>query len=178
MNTGRRPRRSREELRALLLAAGRSILLEEGLGPGADALNFKRAFDLVEAETGFKLTNASVIGRVWGNLADYQTDVLVELASDTSRSNVPEVAELVAGVLAGCDLSSASGARRPLPRSVESSGRPSAPRSVTRRAGRSGSTFGQPQSPATCPTGTRGCWRSSWRATTPSTRKEKKPSAV
>jgi hypothetical protein len=109
MNTGRRPRRSREELRTLLLAAGRSILLEEGLGPGADALNFKRAFDLVEAETGSKLTNASVIGRVWGNLADYQTDVLVELASDTSRSNVPEVAELVAGVLAGCDLSSAPG---------------------------------------------------------------------
>jgi hypothetical protein len=37
---------------------------------------FKSAFDRVEAETGVKLSNASVIGRVWGNLVDYQTDVL------------------------------------------------------------------------------------------------------
>ncbi len=108
MGTNRQPRRNREELRSLLLSAGRSILLEEGLGPGADALNFKGAFDRVEAETGVRLTNASVIGRVWENLVDYQTDVLVELASDTSRSNVPEVAELVAGVLASSDLSTAT----------------------------------------------------------------------
>ncbi len=107
MGTDRRPRRSRDELRALLLAAGRSILLEEGLGTGADALNFKRAFDRVEAETGVKLSNASVIGRVWDSVADYQTDVLVELASDTSRSNVPQAAELVAGVLAHYQLTTA-----------------------------------------------------------------------
>jgi hypothetical protein len=108
MSTVRRPRHSREELRALLLAAGRSILLEEGLGTGADALNFKRAFARVEAETGVKLSNASVIRRVWENLDDYQTDVLVELASDTSRSNVSEVAGVVAEVLAGSDLSTAA----------------------------------------------------------------------
>jgi hypothetical protein len=107
MSTVRKPRRSRDELRTLLLAAGRSILLEEGLGTGADALNFKRAFDRVEVETGAKLSNASVIGRVWESLADYQTDVLVELASDTSRSNVPQVADLVAAVLATYELSTA-----------------------------------------------------------------------
>lgn len=105
MATDKRPRQSREDLRALLLAAGRSILLEEGLGSVADALNFKRAFDRVESETGITLSNASVIGRVWDNLADYQTDVLVALASDTSRSNVPDVAERVAAVLADRDLS-------------------------------------------------------------------------
>lgn len=105
MATDRRPRQSREDLRALLLAAGRSILLEEGLGSVADALNFKRAFDRVESETGITLSNASVIGRVWDSLADFQTDVLVELASETSRSNVPEVADRVAAVLDGRDLS-------------------------------------------------------------------------
>lgn len=107
MATDRRPRQSREDLRALLLSAGQSILLDEGLGTVADALNFKRAFDRVESETGIKLTNASVIGRVWANLDDYQTDVLVELASDTSRSNVSEVDELVAAVLSEWDLSTA-----------------------------------------------------------------------
>jgi len=91
-----------------MLAAGRSILLEEGLGTVADALNFKRAFDRIESETGIRLSNASVIGRVWTNLDDYQTDVLVELASDTSRSNVSEVAVVVATVLANRDLSTAT----------------------------------------------------------------------
>ena len=67
-----------------------------------------------EEETGSKLTNASVIGRVWDNLADYQTDVLVELASDTSRSNVPDMAEVVAGVLEGCDLSTPEARARAL----------------------------------------------------------------
>jgi len=105
MTTDRRPRQSREDLRVLLLAAGQSILLEEGLGTVADALNFKRAFDRVESETGIRLSNASVIGRVWANLDDYQTDVLVELASDTGRSNVSEIAELVGAVLSERDLS-------------------------------------------------------------------------
>ena len=105
MNKDRRPRQSREELRALLLTTGQSILLEEGLGTVADALNFKRVFDRIETGTGVRLSNASVIGRVWENLDDYQTDVLVELASDTSRSNVPEIAELVAAILADWDMS-------------------------------------------------------------------------
>lgn len=99
MGTVGRPRRKREEIRELLLDAGRSILLEEGLGSGADALTFKHAFERVESETGIRLTNASVIGRAWDNLADYQTDVMVDLASDTSRSYVPEAAELVTGIL-------------------------------------------------------------------------------
>ncbi len=110
MATDRRPRQSRADLRALLLATGRSILLEEGFGTGTDTLSFKRAFDRIESETGIRLSNASVIGRVWANLDDYQTDVLVELASDTSRSNVSEVADVVAAVLADRDLST-DGAR-------------------------------------------------------------------
>ena len=108
MTTDRRPRQSREDIRALMLAAGRSIVLEEGIGTVGDALNFKRAFDRIESETGIRLSNASVIRRVWANLDDYQTDVLVELASDTSRSNVSEVADVVAAVLADRDLSTAS----------------------------------------------------------------------
>ena len=109
MSADRRPRIGREDLRALLLAAGRAIMLEEGLGTVADSLNFKRAYDRVEVETGIRVVNASVIGRLWENQADYQTDVLVELASDTSRSNVSDVAELVGAVLAASDLSTPAG---------------------------------------------------------------------
>lgn len=105
MSRAERPRRSREELRALLMDVGQSILLEEGLGARADALTFKRAFERIKSDTGVGLTNASVIGRLWTNQADYQTDVLVALASDRSRSTVNEVADVVAKVLEECDLS-------------------------------------------------------------------------
>ena len=54
----KRPRISREELRALLLAKGQAILQEEGLGSGAVSLTFKKVFDRVEADTGVHLTNA------------------------------------------------------------------------------------------------------------------------
>ena len=73
-------RRTKEEIRELLLDAGRQILLEEGLGVGAGDLTFKRAFDRVEATTGARLTNASVIRRVWENQAEYQADVLATVA--------------------------------------------------------------------------------------------------
>ena len=74
-------RRSRDELRALLIAAGREILEEEGLTVGAGELTFKRVFDQVEMEHGVRLTNGSVIRRVWENQDDFRTDVLIEVVS-------------------------------------------------------------------------------------------------
>ena len=102
------PRRTRDELRAALLDVGRSILLEEGLGTRADSLTFKHAFERVEAETNWRLTNASVIGRVWKNQADYQTDVLITIALDESRAEIAPVIEAISMVLNGRDLSSAA----------------------------------------------------------------------
>ena len=61
--TTRAPRRAHEELRELVVAAGMAILAEEGLRTGAD-LTFKRVFARLEADTGIRLTNASVIRRV------------------------------------------------------------------------------------------------------------------
>ena len=44
-------RRSRDELRATLVAEGRDILLTEGLHAGSSNLTFKRVFERVEATT-------------------------------------------------------------------------------------------------------------------------------
>ncbi len=74
-------RRTREELRVLLLETGRSMLQEEGLSSGAEALTFKRVFDRVEEDTGIRLTNASVIRRVWDSQLDFQSDVLIAVAN-------------------------------------------------------------------------------------------------
>jgi hypothetical protein len=78
-------RRSREELRRTLVDEGRQILLTEGLEAGSSNLTFKRVFDRVEAKTGARITNASVIKRIWENQADFQADVLVTIALGESR---------------------------------------------------------------------------------------------
>jgi hypothetical protein len=103
----RRTKQTREELRQLLLDSGRAILQEEGLGNGAESLTFKRVFDRVERDSGVRLTNASVIRRVWVNQADFQADVLATIAADDSRSEIEYTATAVASFLPEVDLSSA-----------------------------------------------------------------------
>ncbi|HEY4929417.1 MAG TPA: hypothetical protein VIH95_09740 [Acidimicrobiales bacterium] len=100
-------RRTKEEIRELVMDAGRSILVEEGLGVGAGDLTFKRAFERVEATTGERLTNASVIRRVWENQADFQTDVLASVASaGESNGELNSTIEAVAPLFAALDRSS------------------------------------------------------------------------
>ncbi|HEY5110279.1 MAG TPA: hypothetical protein VII96_11785 [Acidimicrobiales bacterium] len=104
---GRRPRRTKEEIRRLLMDAGRSILAEEGLGVGAGDVTFKRAFERVESTTGVRLTNASVIRRVWENQAEYQTDVLAAVAaSGDSTGELLATAEAVGPLFDVLDRSS------------------------------------------------------------------------
>ncbi len=95
------PRRSRDELRELLLEAGGLILRERGI----DALTFKNAFDRLEQATGIRLTNASVIRRVWESQAEFRVDVLVAVALDENEIEVDRTVEVVGPVLADIDLS-------------------------------------------------------------------------
>lgn len=102
----RQARRTKEEIRALLLDAGRSLLMEDGLGIGAAGVTFKRAFERVEATTGARLTNASVIRRVWENQAEFQTDVLAAaVSSNVSADEMAAIVEVLTPVLATLDRS-------------------------------------------------------------------------
>ncbi len=85
VSTLRSSRRTREELRTTLVEEGREILLSEGLETGSSNLTFKRVFQRVETKTGLRITNASVIRRIWENQADFQADVLVTIARDEAR---------------------------------------------------------------------------------------------
>ncbi len=105
MTPERRRRLSREELRSLLLDAGRTLLREEGLGTGAESLTFKRVFDRVEAETGIRLTNASIIRRVWENQAEFQSDVVVTIAGDEGLPELEETLAAIDPLVAGMDVS-------------------------------------------------------------------------
>jgi hypothetical protein len=85
VTTVRPARRSRDELRTRLVEEGRDILLTEGLEVGSSNLTFKRVFERLEAKTGTRITNASVIKRIWDNQAEFQADVLVSIARDEAR---------------------------------------------------------------------------------------------
>jgi hypothetical protein len=96
----------RDELRAMFVEAGLAILHEEGLGGGADMLTFKRVRERVESTMGIRTTNASIIGRIWANQYEFQTDVLEIIAADESNSEVEATMEDLAPVLAHMDPSS------------------------------------------------------------------------
>jgi len=103
----RRPRRSREELRELLIGAGRAILEQDGLSIGAGDLTFKRVFDHLEATTGIRLTNASVIRRVWENQEEFQADVVAAVAARADSSGeIDTTLEAMAPLIESFDLSS------------------------------------------------------------------------
>jgi hypothetical protein len=102
--TAKRTRHSRDELRELLLETGRTMLKEEGLSSGAEALTFKRVFDRIEQDTGTRLTNASVIRRVWESQADFQADVLVAVAKGQSGAEIDIAEAALAPVVASIRL--------------------------------------------------------------------------
>ncbi len=110
----RQPRRSRDDLRRTLLEEGRQILIEEGLDSGSSNLTFKRVFERVEMKTGVRITNASVIRRVWDNQSEFQADVLVAIAEDEARPEVGEAVDAIAAELSHLDLSTPESRSRAL----------------------------------------------------------------
>jgi hypothetical protein len=114
MSEKRKSQQSRSELRATLLEAGREILYEEGLETGSSNLTFKRVFERVEKKTGLRLTNASVIPRVWENQTDYQADVLVAIAQDEGRPEIDSTVQAIAALFDDLDLSTVESRARAL----------------------------------------------------------------
>lgn len=102
---------TRTELKELLLATGLEMLKEEGLATGAERLTFKRVFDRVEDETGIRVTNASVIRRIWRDNEDYQGDVLGLAVSDDNTDELEAAVKKAEQVLKKADLSSMAGRR-------------------------------------------------------------------
>lgn len=99
-----RTRQPRGELYGLLLNAGRDVVQQEGIETAPSNLTFKQVFERVEFMTGRRLTNASVIRRIWENQAEFQADVLVAIAQDEERPEVDLTLQAVSAVLSEVDL--------------------------------------------------------------------------
>jgi len=108
----RQARHTRQELRSLLLETGRAMLREEGLGTGAEALTFKRVFQRLETDTGIRVTNASVIRRVWENQAEFQVDVLVAIALGEYEDDIGAALDEIQPLIAGMDRSTPEARQR------------------------------------------------------------------
>lgn len=102
----------RNELKDLLIQVGLELLHEEGLAHGTERVTFKRVFDRAAAERGVQLSNASVIGRIWLDMADYQADVLAAALTNDDRDGMEETLQAAARVLTGSDLTTVTGRRR------------------------------------------------------------------
>lgn len=98
------PRRTREDLRQLLVEAGTEIVWDEGLAAGAEHVTFKRVFERLEERRGIRVTHASVIGRIWQNQEEFQTDVLTKMA----ELDVLDADDVFAASLSGLDESDRS----------------------------------------------------------------------
>ena len=99
----------RSELKALLIQVGLELLIEEGLARGTERLTFKRVFDRAAAEQGVRVTNASVIGRIWTDMADYQADVLSAALHYDDVGGMEETILAAARAVAAADLSTLDG---------------------------------------------------------------------
>jgi len=89
----------------LVVDAGMAILAEEGLRTGTD-LTFKRVFARVEADTGIRLTNASVIRRVWVDQADFQSEIMARVVAGANEvGQLGAAYDLLGPLLVTFDLS-------------------------------------------------------------------------
>ena len=101
----RRTRRSRAELHKIVLDAGRDLLLSEGLGTGAEHLSFKRVLSHVADTRGIRITNASIIGRVWQNQEEFQTDVIRSIVDQQVEEEVQETSDALVAAMGRLDVS-------------------------------------------------------------------------
>ena len=77
---GHKPRRSREETRQLVIAAGVQVLLRDGLGLKAESLSYASVFDHIKKTRGMNIHRATVHPDIWSSQDEFIADVLAEAA--------------------------------------------------------------------------------------------------
>jgi hypothetical protein len=105
----RAPRRSAREIAALLVAAGKEIVLSEGLAPGVHGLTFKKVLEKLRTEQGIALAHASIIGRAFPDQAAFQHRVLVELIHDTGNTELSDTSAVISTILQAADRTTLEG---------------------------------------------------------------------
>lgn len=69
-------RRSRDQLRGIVLEAAADLLAQAGPGLGLENVTYARVFQHLEEHEGVRVTAASVHERIWQSQTDFQVDVM------------------------------------------------------------------------------------------------------
>lgn len=85
--TGVVRRRSKDELRELMVSTGERLLLQDGIALTPYSLTYATVFEHVKATRGVTLHRSAIHKHIWSSQGEFQTDVLAEAARyDTGES--------------------------------------------------------------------------------------------
>ncbi len=104
-------RRSRSDLRELMLEVGLELISAQRQLVNPDALNYKSVFDYLERTRNIRVTHASVHERIWPSQRAYQLDVLRRAAEGLPAPTFLDEAGAAATVVREADLESKDGRR-------------------------------------------------------------------
>lgn len=100
------PRRSRDELRQLVLDAGVELLNERTIDFSIDALGYRSVFDHLEKTRGVRVTYGSVHERIWASQRDFQLAVLTSAVESIPETHFDAFASPAIAVLQELPLES------------------------------------------------------------------------
>jgi len=102
----RQRKRSPQEIRDLLMTAGEELALDPSTRGGLAGLTLSGVFEKLQREQGIRLTNASVLGRVFDSAEAFRRAVLVKIASSESEDFVTSSDYVFRKVILKADLTS------------------------------------------------------------------------
>lgn len=94
---GHKPRRSRDETRQLVVAAGVQVLLRDGLGLRAESLSYASVFDHLKKTRDVNMHRATVHGHVWSSQDEFIADVLAEAVRFGTGQSLDTIEHAMAG---------------------------------------------------------------------------------
>ena len=107
-------RRSRKETHQLIVSTGVRLLLENGLRGGCDHVGMAEVLTTIERDTGQRITNASVYGRIWPKQSDFHRELLLAAAEFYPNGEEAATLESARAILDRADLSTSQARARAL----------------------------------------------------------------
>lgn len=114
----KRTRRSRAELRDMMLSAGKEVMFEIAPTLGFEQLTYSTVFQHLETEYGQKVTIGSVHERIWKSQRDFQLAVIADALRDPIPVAPDDALDRAAEVIVNTDLSTPAARRYALQSAV------------------------------------------------------------
>ncbi len=88
-------RRTREDLKNLILDAAAEVVERDGLGVMSSTITYKQVFDHLEQVHGIRVTRGSVHERIWDSQHEFQLEVLRRAARWDARTSTQRTVEVL-----------------------------------------------------------------------------------